>query len=266
VDRFPSTSEEPVVAELQLARGGELPTVVHDCWNTIGVGGNASCRELLRYVHCRNCPVYSAAAVHLLDRPLSDDYRREWTNHYAQEKKLIPQSGTKTSVVIFRIVSEWLALPTQAFQEVAVCRALHTLPHRRRGVVLGLVNVRGELVVCASLGRLLGLSGREGKVETLKAESRAPELRAKPENQFQLSQFQLRDRLLVANWDGGRIAFPVQEVHGIHRVHGDTVREPPATIAKSIHSYSSGVFVWRDYTVGFLNADRLFAELNCNLT
>jgi len=61
----------------------------------LGVGGNASCRELLRYVHCRNCPVYSAAAVQLLDRPLSDDHRREWTNHYAQEKKLVPQSGTK---------------------------------------------------------------------------------------------------------------------------------------------------------------------------
>ncbi len=240
-----------------MARGGELPAVVHDCWSTIGVGGNASCRELLRYVHCRNCPVYSAAAVQLLDRPLSDDYRREWTVHFAQEKKLIPQSGTKTSVVIFRLVSEWLALPTQAFQEVAVCRALHTLPHRRRGIVLGLVNVRGELLVCASLGRLLGLSERGGKVETLKAESR---------NQFQLSQFQLRDRLLVANWDGGRIAFPVQEVHGVHRVHGDTVREPPATIAKSIHTYSRGVFAWRDHTVGFLDADALFSELNRNLT
>ena len=31
-----------------------------DCWEQeIGVNGNASCSELARHIHCRNCPVYS---------------------------------------------------------------------------------------------------------------------------------------------------------------------------------------------------------------
>lgn len=271
MNRSPSQSNEPVVAEFQMASSGELPlravalhepeaAQVYDCWNTIGVGGNGSCRELPRFVHCRNCPVYSAAALQLLDRPVTDEYRREWSEHYAREKKLT--TPAKTSVMIFRIGSEWLALPTQAFQEVAERRAVHSLPHRRRGVVLGLVNVRGELLICASLGRLLGLTEQgAGKVRSAKCQvsgSLTPDT-------AHLAPL-LADRLLVANWDGNRIAFPVDEVHGIQRVHQDELREPPGTVAKSTHTYSRGVFAWRDRTIGFLDADVLFAALNRSLS
>ena len=107
----------------------EFPPI-HDCWNLIGVGGNGTCRELARYIHCRNCPVYSAAGVQLLDRALPADYRRERAEHYAQSKKITKPA--RLSVVIFRLGLEWLALPTGAFAEVAERRALHTLPHRRR--------------------------------------------------------------------------------------------------------------------------------------
>src|SRR5438445_8021579 len=67
----------------------------------------------------------------------------------------------RTSAVIFRIHSEWLALPTEAFQEVAERRRIHSLPHRRNGVVLGLVNIRGELLICVDLGRVLGIGAHD---------------------------------------------------------------------------------------------------------
>ena len=59
------------------------------------------------------------------------------------------------AVLLFRLQAEWLALPAQVFQEVAERRPVHSLPHRRQGIVLGLVNVRGELLLCVSLARLL---------------------------------------------------------------------------------------------------------------
>ena len=43
---------------------------LNDCWNKIGVRGDGSCPELERHAHCRNCPVYSAAAAQLLDAEL----------------------------------------------------------------------------------------------------------------------------------------------------------------------------------------------------
>lgn len=229
--------------ELQFAGAdGELPAPVHDCWNTIGVSGNGTCRELQKFIHCRNCPVYSAAGIQLLDRSLTPEYRRERTSHYA-EAKTVTQPA-KTSLVIFRIGAEWLALPTPAFQEVAERRFMHTLPHRRRSVVLGLVNIRGELLICASLARLLSL-----EQETSRDKPRA-----------------VHDRLLVTNWDGHRLAFPVDEVRGIHRFHRDEMKEPPATISKSALTYTQGIFTWQECSVGFLNADSLFSALNRSLT
>ena len=149
-------SSAPIVTELQVAPAEtSLAPTIQDCWNTIGVGGNHSCRELTRHIHCHNCPIYSAAAAQFLDRPLTPDYRREWTDHFAREKKIA--TPAKTSAIIFRISGEWLGMPTQAFQEIAERRSLHSLPHRRRGIVLGIVNIRGELLICASIGKLLGL-------------------------------------------------------------------------------------------------------------
>lgn len=214
---------------------------IADCWNKIGVGGNQSCIELQRRTHCHNCPTYSAAAAQFLNRPLSPEYRREWSEHFAQEKQIA--TPAKTSAVIFRISGEWLGMPTHAFQEIAERRVMHTLPHRRRGIVLGIVNVRGELLVCASLGKLLGF------------ESTALMKR-------QLAVF---GRLLVAEWSGQRFAFPVDEVHGVHRFHSADLRESPATVFHSAASCTAGVFPWRNHTVGFVDPETLFAALNRNL-
>ncbi|HMP82698.1 MAG TPA: chemotaxis protein CheW, partial [Verrucomicrobiota bacterium] len=181
---------------------------VHDCWNTIGVDGNGSCRELVKFVHCRNCPVYSAAGLQLLDRPLPPGYRREWTEHFARVKKL--GTPARTSVLIFRVASEWVALPTTAFQEIAEHRAMHSLPHRRGKIVLGLVNIRGELTICVSLARTLGM---EDEIEHQK-KARA-----------------VFDRLLVAHWHGGRLAFPADGVHRIQHFQKDELGEPPATVS-----------------------------------
>jgi chemotaxis-related protein WspD len=132
---------------------------IHDCWKLIGVEGDRTCRELLKFTHCRNCPVYSAAAIQLLDRPLPADYRRAGARHYAQQKKT--GQATRLSAVLFRLANEWLALPTSVFQEVAALRTTHSLPHRHGGLLLGLVNERGELLICVSAARLLGIPSTE---------------------------------------------------------------------------------------------------------
>src|SRR5919198_3790598 len=124
------------------------------CWNSIGVRGDGTCPELARHVHCRNCRVYSDAALELLDGVPPAGYRAEWTTALA--KAPARHEPDRTSVLIFRIGAEWLALSTALVQEVITPRRVHSLPHRAGGVVAGLINVRGELVVCVSLARLLG--------------------------------------------------------------------------------------------------------------
>lgn len=247
-----SNVDLPMAGMASSPAADEFIAPVHDCWNRIGVEGNATCRELAKYIHCRNCPVYSAAGLQLLDRPLPPDYRRERAEHYAQRKTI--SRPARLSVVIFSLAGEWFALPTKVFQEVAEPRPVHTLPHRRRGLALGLVNVRGELLVCASAARLLGL---EEKAATQRAEWRII-------SGFKVSTFSF-SRLLVAGWEGQRVVFPVDEVQGIQRFQLDELKESPATISKSSLTYTEGVFAWGGRTVGLLDAEAFFTALNRSL-
>lgn len=218
------------------------PRDVPDCWNKIGVNGDGTCAELAKFVHCRNCPVYSAAGALLLDRDLPSGYRRDWTEYFACEKKRVVPG--KLSVVIFRIGAEWLALPTRAFQEVAERRKIHSLPHRQHAVVLGLVNVRGELLICVCLGWLLGIDREAG---------------AKPPRA-------LGDRLVVTEWRGSRLALPVNEIHGIHRYDPDEVKEAPATVSRAGSGFTRGMLPWQGRMVGCLDEELLFSTLNRSLS
>src|SRR6202020_2841340 len=96
-------------------------------------------------VHCRNCPTYSHSAAELLDRELPEGYLQTAPPAPATPPR---EEGRRSgSAVIFRLGREWLALATDVFKEVGQLRAIHSVPHQRNGVVLGVANVRGELLV-----------------------------------------------------------------------------------------------------------------------
>jgi chemotaxis-related protein WspD len=209
-------------------------TPLDDCWSRIGVLGDGSCPELAKHIHCRNCPTFTSAGERLLNRPLTEAYRREWALHFAVPKrKLTP--GT-ISLVLFRLGNEWLALPTPVFQEVVELRKVHTIPHRRQGALLGVVNVRGELLVAVSLAKVLGIAVAKEPPKTA--------------------------RFLVSAWESQRIVFPVDEVHGVHRCDPEHLGEPPSTLAKSGSSYTRSVLHWENNLVCCLDTDLLFPALS----
>jgi chemotaxis-related protein WspD len=221
---------------------GQTATLV-SCWNTIGVRGDRSCPELDVHVHCRNCPVHSNAAAALLDRPVEAAFALDRTEHFAKPKPA-DQRATQ-SMVVFRIGPEWFALATPAVAEVAERRVVHSVPHRRAGIVLGVVNVRGELLVCVSLGRLLGL---EESGDPASASPRSG-----------------RGRFLVIHRNGMRAVMPVDEVFGVQRVHADALRDAPTTVSKAAASHSKAVVSWQEHVVGLLDDEKLFHTLQRSL-
>jgi chemotaxis-related protein WspD len=214
--------------------------VIDDCWNRIGVRGDGSCPELKQYVHCRNCPVYSAGAADLLDADAPAGYFADRTTHFA--KQAHAEEGETRAVVIFRVASEWLALPTSVVIEVANLLPIHSLPHRSDGVVLGLASVRGELLVCVSLGQVVG-------AEPLAAASR--ERRGTTHR-----------RLLVIRREDVRVVCPVDEVHGIHRFHPRELKDVPTTATVA---YSTALLSWQGHSVGTLDDQLLFYTLKRSL-
>src|SRR3984957_11083431 len=135
----------------------DVVTRIDDCWNRIGTRGDGSCPKLAEHSRCLNCPVFEDAAAGLLDRPVGD-------MEVAQSASSVPNalfrepasaalngpvavetsanSGATQSALVFRIAEEWLGLPTAALRQVDDMRPIHSLPHRRNRVVLGLVNIR----------------------------------------------------------------------------------------------------------------------------
>ncbi|MDB6134531.1 MAG: hypothetical protein JWM59_2774 [Verrucomicrobiales bacterium] len=182
-------------------------------------------------------------ALRLLDREPPAGYIHEWTERIAGERKAA-ESGTQ-SALVFRIGPEWLALPPGIFQEVAERCPAHSLPHRQDGVVKGIVNIRGELVVCVSLATVLGLA------------SEPPAIREPGRRMYGL--------VLVANRAGNRLAFPVNEVHGVLRYQPGELRALPATLAESKVTYTLGLLPWGGRTVGCLDDELLFYTLNRSL-
>jgi chemotaxis-related protein WspD len=147
--------------------------------------------------------------------------------------------------VLFRIGSEWLGLPTTVVTEVADVRPIRTLPHRRGGAVLGVVNIRGELVVCVSLARLLGA-----------APAQQPNEKG--------SRLTL-ERLLVLRRGDVRAACPADEVHGIHHFDGAQLVDVPATVGRAGSRHSKAVAEWNGRSVGVLDDQLLLQTVQRSL-
>ena len=221
------------------------PMTVDDCWNRIGVWrrGDEICPQLARVIHCRNCEHYTAAGRQILQREIPPGYRDAWTRVLAEPK--VRQQADTESCIIFRLGDEWLAIPSRIVSEITSARPIRRLPHAR-SMVKGLVNIRGELQLCMSLGALLGL-----------------EKGAQPRS---VGSVGIADRMLLIGDQGNRYVFPVTEVHGLHHHPPGELQAVPATLGKATASYTKGVLPWRDAHVACLDADLLFKALNASLT
>ena len=192
-------------------------------------------------------PIIGHEYMDLLDRERPTDGSQldlELATRLFATPKAIDQRD-RHAAFVFRIGAEWLALPMQVVDEVADLRDIHSLPHRRSGVVLGLANVRGELLVCVSMNRLLGID------PAAEAGSRTQRI--------------VHRRLLVIRNEGSRFAFPVDEVHGTQRYDARQLKPVPTTVGKSAASYSQAVLSWQGHTVGLLDDGLLFHSLGRNL-
>ena len=209
-----------------------------DCWNRIGMGGDGSCVELSKVIHCRNCPVYSDAGRGLLDRATWGDYRAEWTSLLARQNAL--RTSATHSVVIFMLGGEHLALPTTSFREVIATRVVHRLPARRHKILMGLINVRGEIQLCVSLAALLGLDSEpEAKPGTHAADG----------------------RMLVVEHGKEAWVFPVSKVYGTFRFDPTRLEPVPATLQNAHTGFSRGAIAWEGKSVGCLDEAAVFAAV-----
>ena len=212
-----------------------LPVIAgNDCWNRIGVRGDRSCPELAAVTHCHNCPVFAAAGRRFLDAPSPPGYLDEWTARLAAPDDA--DAGECVSALVFRLAEEWLALPVGVMAEVTHPRAVHRVPHRG-GLLAGIVNVRGELHLCARLDQLLGITRDE-----------SPAANGKP-------------RLMVVRRESDGWVFAADEVDQVFRFAVSGLSPAPPTVARSVARLTRVVFHAGGRPVGLLDDARVFQAL-----
>jgi chemotaxis-related protein WspD len=217
-----------------------------DCWNRIGVWGDRSCPELVAAVHCHNCPVFATASRRFLDAPPPQGYLEDWTARLAAP--LEETAKDRDSLLIFRLAEEWLALRVQVLIEITTPRPVHRVPHRA-GLLAGLVNIRGELHLCAHLDKLLGINGTQAPVGS----------------PGDLSIASAKSRMMVVEGEGGRWVFPVDEVDQVCRIPTAELSTAPATLVRSAGRFTRAVFRWQERSVGMLEDAKLFQVLRTRM-
>ena len=230
-----SDKEQEVVAEIE------------DCWNTIGVWSvqTVRCNKLEKVIHCRNCDVYSAAGRQMLERRIPEDYENTWAEIYREDKqqRLI---GTE-SVTIFRLGHEWMALPTSSIQEITDVCSVHSIPHKKTNILRGLVNIRGQLRICVSLGTLMDID----KAESYSGKD---------------TKERIYERMIAINHNGDQYVFLVSEVKGTHRYHPQDLKSPPATLSQAAGTFTRGIIIHDGIEVACLDEELMFYSLEKKLS
>ena len=229
----------------------QVAAPMEECWRKIGVAGDRSCPELETFIHCRNCPVLAAAARTFFDRAAPAGYLDTW-QAILDEPEAVAESDA-ASVLVFRLGSEWLALPTALLVEVTPLRPLHRVPHRAGTLLQGIVNIRGQLQLCASLHALLGL---DAAAPASDAEASAGDLG--------LARLLVVERTKPTGVE--RWTLLVDEVAGVHRVLRSSLRNVPSTVSHAGSRHALALFTLQDRPVSLLDDQRIFDGLLAGIT
>lgn len=213
---------------------------INDCWNQIGVEGDRSCQHLAQVTHCHNCSVYSEAGRLLLERDAPIEYIQAWTTTIAERGSTLSDRSTEEMLplILFRLGQEQFAISIRSLQEVIRPTRIHKLPRRSDRLFLGLTNVRGEILLCASLREFLNLDSALSSDEA---------------------------RMLIIGTPQRKWVFLVDQVYGIHRYPLREIQTPPVVITKTNAAYTQGIVTWKNQKINYLNAELLIDTLDRRL-
>jgi chemotaxis-related protein WspD len=180
------------------------------------------------------------AAARLLDREPPEAYLEAWTralrDRFGEDDR-----AQRFSAGVVRLGEELFAVPTETVVEVHPLAPVRSVPGRTGEIFRGLVSLRGEIHLCASLHALFGL---------------APAENADPEAQ----------RLLVVRNAGEGWALIVDAVLDFERFDIADLRTSQVTVAKSAVHFTDGVIETPNGPAARIDPRRLFEGLTRSLS
>ena len=182
------------------------------------------------------------AAARLLDRAPPEAYLDAWTRALRAPIG-VDDRGDRFSAGVFRLGEELFAIATANVVEVHPLAPIRSVPGRTGDVFKGLVSLRGEIHLCASLHALFGFESRARH----EADDDDPR------------------RLLVVRRGVERWALCVDDVLDFERFDQAAVRTSQVTVAKSAVHFTDGVVQTRLGPAARIEPGRLFEGLTRSL-
>lgn len=181
-------------------------------------------------------PESLGAILRLLDRPVSDADMAAGAEGAARsvERRSLDSFG----VLLFRLSEETLAVPARLLRLTTPYTAPAPIPGRSSGILRGLCNIRGELVLCADLRRMLGL--KEGGSSSSDEEG-GEDTR----------------RMVVIGPADASWVFAVDGLIGVERVDGGALQAPPMTVEHAIGAFVLGLAEIDGAQVTVLDGERI---------
>jgi chemotaxis-related protein WspD len=178
------------------------------------------------------------ALLKLLDRPVSDADLAAGAAQAAIQP--IPATCGLIGALVFRLNDETLAIPAQFLRRITPYTKPVPIPRRSSGLFRGLCNIRGELVLCADLHRLLSLSA-DSAVETPPSAASDPR------------------RMIVIGPPDASWVFEVDSLSGMERINPAALRQPPLTVGRAIGAFVTGLTEIEGTPVTVLDGERVLA-------
>jgi len=186
----------------------------------------------------------AAPVAELLDRAPSEEELASGARWAARPPDR--HEGSLEALLLVRLGEEVAALPVRRLRRVTPYARPTPIPHRTGGVMRGVCNIRGELVLCADLRLLLGLPPAAAAVD---AAARDADPR----------------RMVVIGPADASWVFEVDAVLGVERVAPASIGPPPVTVRYAMAGSTRGVLDLKDQRVTVLDGERLLKGFQASL-
>lgn len=186
---------------------------------------------------------HAGAALRLLDQPVSA------ADLIAAAAGAATPTETRArgtvGVLLFRLDDETLAVPARILRRTTPFTRPTPIPHRSSVVLRGLCNIRGELVLCADLRRLLGLPTHgTGNSKTTTSDA---------------------CRMVVIGPADASWVFEVDALIGIERIDPTRLRPPPLTVGHALGAFVAGLADIGGTSITVLDGERILSGFKAGL-
>ena len=178
----------------------------------------------------------SPSKVPFFKRPAPKDYLNACARALQQPREAL-FGAPPISVVLFRVQNNWFGIQAAFFAEIQNGSQIHRVPYRSNAIFKGLVNVRGELILCFSLAELL-------KIPTAMS------------TEFSSVQ---RRRIAIIRTPEHKIGVPVDQMQGVFGIPEHLIEAAPAEVQSRSQGIIRQITLIKGFSVELLHPESLLS-------